>query len=188
MVMKTTCVALAIFLFTGLASAQLPSGNVFFGYSYENASSSAFALTTNRPNLQGWEASLEGKLLPWVGIVADFSGHYGSENAPAQTPNGVFSANVTGHELEVMFGPRLSVAVGKFTPFAEIMGGVAHMSTGGTFSGPSSTSFATAVGGGLDYRVFRPLALRIEGDYITTRLFSNTQNNLRLSTGVVLRF
>lgn len=181
-------ICFVIFLFAGLASAQIPSGNVFLGYSYESASSTALNLDASRANLQGWEASLEGKVLPWVGIVADFSGHYGSENATLLTPNGALSANVTGHELEVMFGPRVSVTVRKFTPFAEIMGGVGHMNTGGTFSGPSDTSFASAVGGGIDYRVFHPVAVRLEGDYVTTRFFGSTQNNLRLSTGVVFRF
>src|ERR1700722_4735356 len=185
---RTACIAFVSLLFVGLASAQVPSGNIFFGYSYESASSTALDLSANRVNLQGWEASLEGKLLPWVGIVADFSGHYGSEGGTLLTPNGPLAANVTGHEFDVMFGPRVSVAVGKLTPFAEIMGGVGHMNTGGTFSGPSDTSFASAIGGGIDYRVFRPIAVRLEGDYVTTRFFGNTQNNLRLSTGVVFRF
>ncbi len=185
---RTAGIALVILLFAGVASAQVPSGNIFFGYSYENSSSTALNLEASRANLQGWEASLEGKWLPWVGILADFSGHYGSENATALTPNGPVAANVTGHEWEVMFGPRVSVAIGKFTPFAEIMGGIGHMNTGGTFPGPSDTSFASAVGGGIDYRVFRFVAVRLEGDYVTTRFFGNTQNNLRLSTGVVFRF
>jgi opacity protein-like surface antigen len=185
---RIACVAFVILIFAGLAGAQAPSGNIFFGYSYENASSTALNIGANRANLQGWEASLEGKFLPWIGIVADFSGHYGSENATAITTTGPEVVNVTGHELEVTFGPRVSVSVGKLTPFAEIMGGVGHMNTGGTFSGPSNTSFASAVGGGIDYRVFHPVALRIEGDYVTTRFFGNTQNNLRLSTGIVFRF
>ena len=87
-----------------------------------------------------------------------------------------------------MFGPRVSITVGKLTPFAEIMGGVGHMNTGGSLTGPSDTSFASAVGGGIDYRVFHPLAVRLEGDYVTTRFFGDTQNNFRLSTGVVFHF
>jgi hypothetical protein len=47
---------------------------------------------------------------------------------------------------------------------------------------------ATALGGGIDYRLVKLVALRLEGDYITTRFFNTTQNNIRLSTGVVLRF
>lgn len=185
---RIVVIAFVIFC-AALAAAQVPSGNVFLGYSFENASSSALKLDLSRPNLQGWEGSLEGKMLPWVGIVADFSGHYGSQSFQEFPPQGgPVTIKVTGHELEVLFGPRLSISVGKFTPFAEIMGGVAHINTGGTLPGPSNTSFATAVGGGLDYRVVRPIALRIEGDYLTTRFFSSTQNNLRISTGIVLRF
>jgi len=147
-IFKTTYIGFAIVILAGLASAQAPSGNVFFGYSFENTSSSALGLNLSRPNLQGWEGSLEGKWLPWVGIVADFSGHYGSESFTAATPNGLESVNVTGHELEVMFGPRVSIPVGKFTPFGEILVGVAHINTGGDLPNSSNTSFATAVGGG----------------------------------------
>ena len=187
-IFKTTYIGFAIVILAGLASAQAPSGNVFFGYSFENTSSSALGLNLSRPNLQGWEGSLEGKWLPWVGIVADFSGHYGSESFTAATPNGLESVNVTGHELEVMFGPRVSIPVGKFTPFGEILVGVAHINTGGDLPNSSNTSFATAVGGGFDYRLVRLIAWRVEGDYITTRFFSSTQNNVRLSTGIVFRF
>jgi opacity protein-like surface antigen len=193
LMLKAACINVVLFLFAGLASAQVPSGNVFFGYSYESTNSGAFGPnlisdTVTRPNLQGWEGSLEGKLVPWVGIVADFSGHYGSQSFTEFTPGGPVNVNVTGHEWEVLFGPRLSVPVGKFTPFGEFMVGLAHINTGGTLPGPSNTSFATAVGGGIDYRLFRPIALRIEGDYLRTSFFSTSQNNLRLSTGIVVRF
>jgi hypothetical protein len=66
--------------------------------------------------------------------------------------------------------------------------GVAHIHNGGTFPGPTNTSFATALGGGVDYRLIRILALRLQVDYVQTRFYSTTQNNLRLSPGVVLRF
>ncbi len=39
-----------------------------------------------------------------------------------------------------------------------------------------------------DYRVFGPIALRAEGDYLRTKFFSSTQNNLRLSADGVFRF
>lgn len=186
--LKVPLIGIALFLFAGLASAQLPSGNVFFGYSYENTNWSGFNHGLGRPNLQGWEASFEGKLLPWLGVVGDVAGHYGSQSFVEPTPQGPTALNVTGHEQEYLIGPRLSVPVGKWTPFGEIMIGFAHIHTGGTLPGPSNTSFATAVGGGIDYRVFRPIALRAEGDYLRTSFFSTSQNNLRLSLGIVLRF
>jgi hypothetical protein len=191
--LKAACIGVVLFLFAGLANAQIPSGNVFLGFSYERTNSSEFSpnligTTLSSPNLHGWEASFEGKIVPFVGIVGDVSGHYGSQNFTEPTPNGLLNINVTGHEQEYLVGPRLSIPVGKFTPFAEVMVGAAHIHTGGTLPGPSNTSFAYALGGGLDYRLFGPVAARVEGDYLRTKFFSSTQNNLRLSAGVVFRF
>jgi opacity protein-like surface antigen len=191
--LKAACIAAVLFLFAGFANAQVPGGNIFFGYSYESTNTSAFGpnvitSTVTRPNLNGWEASFEGKILPFVGLVGDVAGHYGSENFTEATPNGLVTTNVTGHEQEYFFGPRLSVPVGRFTPFAETFVGVAHIHTGGTLPTPSNTSFAYAFGGGLDYRIIRPIALRVEGDYVRTSFFSTDQNNFRLGVGVVIRF
>jgi opacity protein-like surface antigen len=66
--------------------------------------------------------------------------------------------------------------------------GLAHIHNGGDFPSSANTSFAAAIGGGVDYRLIKFLALRLEGDYLQTRFFHTTQDNLRLSTGVVLRF
>jgi hypothetical protein len=52
----------------------------------------------------------------------------------------------------------------------------------------TDTSFATAVGGGIDYKIIKPIAWRVQGDYVQTRFFDTTQNNVRISTGIVLRF
>ncbi len=191
--LKTACIGVVLFLFAGLANAQIPSGDVFLGFSYERTNSTAFGpnlvrTTLSSPNLHGWEASFEGKVLPFVGIVGDVSGHYGTQSFTKPTPNGLQTINVTGHEQEYLVGPRLSIPVSKFTPFVEVMVGAAHIHTGGSLPGPSNTSFATAVGGGLDYRLFGPVALRAEGDYLRTKFFSSTQNNLRLSAGVAFHF
>jgi Autotransporter beta-domain len=82
---KLTTIAFILLLLPGAALAQIPTrGNVFFGYSYGSADFSS----NGRTNLNGWNGSLEGKVLPWVGFVADFSGLYGSQNVSA-TPASV---------------------------------------------------------------------------------------------------
>ena len=73
---KVLVVIAGLLALTGLAGAQVPKGNLFFGYSYASADIGA----GNRTNLNGWNGSLEGKLFPFVGIVADVSGHYGSQD------------------------------------------------------------------------------------------------------------
>jgi opacity protein-like surface antigen len=188
-------VAAAGFVFCAAAGAQVPtSGNVFFGYSYENAGASSFELSNlGRPNLNGWEASLEGRVFPWVGLVADFGRHYASQNYQF-TQNGITTTVSDGEEFTVLFGPRVSVPLGKFRPFAEALFGAAHTNASqgsslpDNFVQPRDTSFATALGGGLDYKIIRPIAIRIEGDYVQTRFFGETQNNIRISTGIVFRF
>jgi hypothetical protein len=180
---KLVVIAFMLFLFAGLAAAQVPtSGNVFFGYSFYNTDLSSI----DRANANGWEGTLEGKVLPFVGIIADFSGHYGSQNFPGPLcPNcpGTINANVTEHN--VLFGPRVSASVGKFRPFAEAMFGVGRVNV---HSGATDTSFATALGAGLDYRLVRLVAWRFQGDFVQTRFFGTHQNNARISTGIAIHF
>src|ERR1700731_2195438 len=91
-----------VFLLLTLASAawaQIPTaGNVFFGYSYERTPIASHDTTS----LNGWDASLEGKFLPWIGLVADVDGHYGNHNYAG------VSADITAHDA--LFGPRVSVS------------------------------------------------------------------------------
>jgi hypothetical protein len=51
-----------------------------------------------------------------------------------------------------MFGPRVSLPIGRYTPFAHALLGVAHENSGG---GLSDTSFGDAIGGGLDYKIVK---------------------------------
>ena len=95
------------------------------------------------------------------------------------------AVNLKVNEHNALFGPRVSVSVAKIRPFAEVLIGVGDVSA---HSAGSDTSFATGAGGGIDYHLFPLLAWRVEGDYLTTRFFSATQNNLQLSTGIVFRF
>lgn len=87
--MRKIALLVLVFCFCGSAAfAQLPGGNIFFGYSYANA-----ALATNsRANLNGW------KTFPSVGIVADLGGYYGSQTLNVPNP-----VNASGSVYTVMF-------------------------------------------------------------------------------------
>jgi opacity protein-like surface antigen len=169
-------ITLLITMFASAASAQIPAkGNVFFGYSYDRTSLSS----DDTSNLNGWDASLEGKLLPWIGLVVDVDGHYGNHNYSG------INADVAAHN--VLFGPRVSVEYHRFRPFGEFLVGVGHISRSNGVS-DSDTSFANALGGGLDYRVAGPLSIRGQLDWINTRFYGQGQNGVRFSTGVSLHF
>jgi hypothetical protein len=182
--------AIILCLFSTLTAAQIPtSGNVFFGYSYYNTDISGLG----HNGLNGWQGSLEGKIFHGVGIVADLGGHYGSVPVvPPISPTCVVVPCPGGsppsgstHIYDALFGPRFSASFGRFRPFAEFEFGVSHVATSPLGSG---TSFADAFGGGLDYRLIRPIAWRIQADYVQTRFFGVAQSNARISTGIVLRF
>ena len=177
---KLTTIAFIFLLLPTAALAQIPTrGNVYFGYSYGSADLSS----NGRTNLNGWNGSLEGKVLPWIGFVADFSGLYGSQNISAVSP-----FNVTSSITTVVLGPRASVSIGKFTPFAHALFGASHIHDSASGLSESDTSFASALGGGIDYRLIHGIGWRVQADMLQTRFFSGTQNNFRLSTGIVLHF
>ena len=51
------------------------------------------------------------------------------------------------------------------------------------------TARAVALGGGMDFDLTSRFAVRVfQVDYLHTSLFSQTQNNLRFSTGLVYRW
>jgi len=177
---KGGAVVVATLLFTAGAWGQLLSGNAFIGYSYTQTNLTAGQST----NLNGWNGSVEMKVLPLLGIVGDVSGHYGSQDTEVLGIGG--DAKLS--EYNFLFGPQLSFKLGKFRPFVHALFGGAHL--GETLSGASSSSnsFADALGGGIDYHLFPLISWRIQLDALQTRFFSATQNNPRFSTGIVFHF
>jgi hypothetical protein len=179
---KISGVLLGIFLAAGMAQAQIPtSGNIFVGYSFSQAEASPTV------NLNGWEASLEGKFLPWVGIVGDFGATYGTSMVTFPCPPNVFQCGTINSDVKrytYLFGPRVSVPVGRFTAFAQFLVGAAHINDFGS----TDNSFATAIGGGIDYRLIHGLAVRLQGDEIHTNFFDTGENHFRFSAGIDIRF
>ncbi len=165
-------------IFVPLSAYSQTGSNIFVGYSYLNADAA------NRSSLNGWDGSLEGKIFPFIGIVADLSGHYGNEDVGSCGPGCSIKANA--HQHNFLLGPRVSVSVGKIRPFAHYLVGASHVSFNANLG--SDTSFAHAIGGGFDIKPVPLIGWRFQGDFLQTRFFSTTQNDFRLSTGIVLHF
>jgi hypothetical protein len=180
-----------LFALVSVGHAQVPGANVFVGYSYLSAD----LVSNGRTNLNGWNGSVEGKVLPFIGLVADFSGHYAG-SVPVSViacQEGVLvgacpTVNASTDIHSFLFGPRISASVGKFRPFAHALIGAAHISENASGFSDSNTSFAYALGGGIDYRLIPLISWRVQGDLLRTRFFSNTQDNVRISTGIVVHF
>jgi hypothetical protein len=158
------------------------SGNVFFGYSHNSATLNH----RSSPGLNGWDGQLEGKIFPFIRLVTDVGGQYGSTST-FPTSNGTQVA-VNASEYSFLFGPRASVTLGRFRPFAHALLGASHVSVSGHGYSASDTSLGDALGGGLDYKFWGPVGWRFQGDFLQTRFFSNTQNDGRFTTGIVLHF
>ena len=121
--------------------------------------------------LNGWEVAGKYKLAPMVGIVADLDAQYGFPGRP--------DARTT----HFMVGPQFSFP-GRISPYLHVLGGFGHLQGGG-----AQTSFAGAIGGGIDLGIAPLVSWRmIQADDVVTRFFGGTQHSLRLSTGVVIRF
>jgi hypothetical protein len=130
------------------------------------------------PNLNGWGLSATYNPIKWLGTTADFSGQFGS------------AQGATVHLQTYLFGPQVRFP-GRVSPFAHVLFGDAHESLGANsllgISPASANAFAVAAGAGIDIKVAHFVSLRpIQLDYLATRFGSATQNQARLSAGVVL--
>jgi hypothetical protein len=161
---------------------QVPNhGDVFFGYSYMGAARCQAIFSSTRVvcdplsakalNLNGWNASVEKKYLRYFGAVADFGGEFG----------GVSQRNF-------LFGLRGGASIGSFRLFAEALFGAVHAQESGSAPLKSDTSFAQALGGGVDFRMSRLLNWRIQADELKIGSPAFERDNVRLASGLAVRF
>ncbi|MGC1385644.1 MAG: hypothetical protein WA823_17855 [Candidatus Acidiferrales bacterium] len=175
MIRRLSVLAIVFFAAAFVAQAQLDTDKIelYGGYSFLHFSDNGSF------NQNGWELQGQYKLFPFLGAVADFSGDYGN--------------GVSTHYF--LFGPEVSWPA-RVSPFAHVLIGAAHVGSNfvigtqpPTFVSASDTSFATAVGGGIDTRLIHGIYWRIfQADWIHSSAFSGNQNNVRVSTGIVVHF
>ena len=183
----------AMLLFAGIASAQEnPKVEVFGGYSYIRASYFGLGL-----NFNGGGGSVSYNPNKWLGVVGDFGGNHWSD------------FGVDANVITYLFGPKIAYRTEKFTPFAQVLFGGAHISGSAVGSCPtarvrpqasctlsgSENAFAMTFGGGLDYNATPHIGIRLaQAEYLMTRFqgfgsnFGNTQNSFRYEAGVVFRW
>lgn len=183
---RRIAIVIALMMMTAAGFAQLPSsGNVYLGYSLNHANSG----WGSAGNLNGWEMSLEGKIAPYAGMVADVGTQYGTLQIPtANLFGGSGSTPATSRVVTYMFGPRVSFPVGRFRPFAQALVGAGHLHQNALEYAYGETCLSDAIGGGVDYRVLPHVAVRAQGDALQTRFRGSRQTNERVSAGVVLKF
>jgi hypothetical protein len=118
------------------------------------------------------ELEPEFKFVNWFGVAADLDAHFGLPSAP------------DARTLQFMVGPQISFPA-RISPFFHVLVGVGHAS----LNGSGDTSFAGAIGGGVDIHVAPLISWRaIQVDDLVTNHFGGVQHSARVSTGLVFRF
>ena len=155
----------------------------------------------NRQNLSGWNfGAEEDTLAKWFGVVVDVGGVYGTNHLDLGTSGGISSRMRTKLRLYTfMGGPQFTLRrSSKVQPFVRALIGGAWTSFSANVLEnnvpqfeevkDSDSGFAYGGGAGADVFFSGKLGLRVAADYIRTPFFSDTQNNLRGSAGLVVRF
>jgi len=161
------------------AAQDYKKAQIFGGYSYFRLDTQG---TDSEANFHGWNAELQGNINEALGIVADFSGHYKSQD--------ILGADVDSNVHNFLFGPRVTFRTERFSPFVHALFGVARSKASALNFDVTDTNFAMALGGGIDYDVSENFAIRLaKADYLYVRGEDDgNSDNFRFSTGVVFRF
>jgi hypothetical protein len=140
----------------------------------------------NSWNNNGGTGSFTYNANKWLGLTAEAGTYSFSRSTPTGSAEGGFQT--------FLFGPRLNLRRDHFVPFAEFLVGD-FRGDGQVTGGARQSSFALAAGGGVDVVFTKYIAWRFaQIDYLMTNANgvnlnpSGRQNNLRLGTGLVIRW
>jgi outer membrane immunogenic protein len=141
-------------------------------------------------NLNGGSATFAWAPKPGgsIALVGDLTAAHSSGISSAS-----YDLLLSTYTVGARYRPRLGQS--PFQPFGQVLVGAAHTSgslVSGHTAANAGAAFAANLGGGLDLRANRRFSFRlIEADYLLTTIdngVNNHQNNLRLSSGLVVRF
>ena len=193
--------------YSGGMNAGAPRWEVFAGYSYLRAVPT-LADGNRLEFLNGGSTSIAFNFNRYLGLVGDFGG-FNDTRLLLEGTGGVASVDHqvdSGSVFTFLAGPKFSYRkYSRINPFAQVLFGGVHASAvelSGCPAGcaalpslPVETAFALTAGGGLDIKVLRRFSIRLlQAEYLMTNFknlstgSSATQNDMRLSSGIVFRF
>lgn len=113
----------------------------------------------------------------WLGVEGSLTGAFGG------------SVGSGGGDAKIAVyggGPKVTWRQGRWEPWV-------HAIFGGGHEGPQTAlggrnSYSIMPGGGADYRWNPHLSFRVEGDYVRTGFFHQSQNNFQFGGGAVVHF
>ena len=171
---RLLCVLTAVFVLSLPLLAQIPKGDIGFGYSRTGSD----IFYPNTPGLNGWDLDGQVHWKPFIGIEGDVA-HYG------MGANAIVPRTTT-----VLFGPKVSVGPPAIQVFGHVLVGGEHSSNNGAAPTPiSGGAFAYAYGAGADLPLAPFLRWRLQLDHLSAPSQSPSQGtHVRFTAGVVFRF
>lgn len=177
----------------GQTPREEPKNEFLAGYSFHSADINTLTIDPHRTGQHGLNAEYTRNINRKVGIVGDVSAHF--KRSSRSTIGGVFESQ---RDQYYMLGGLQVKAPNKssVTPFAHALAGASlfhgfianRTAAGNVFTFDDATSFALALGGGLDVRVSDRVAIRlVQADYAPTFFGSGRQDNFRLSFGIIFK-
>lgn len=155
------------------ALAQIPKGDAFVGFSRTGSDT----FYPNVGGLNGWEAAVNFKVKPFLGIEGDLS-HYGL-GADSTVPR----------TTVILIGPRVTVGLLGFHIFGHGLVGGEHSANSNSNLPISGGTLAYALGAGIDVPLVPLFSWRIQGDRISAPTLSPSEGtHARFSTGIVVHF
>jgi opacity protein-like surface antigen len=191
---------------------EYPKVEIFAGYSALGEAGSrgiSFGpnarVGANYSAKSGFETSIIRNFSKHFGIKGDFSAHFNNESASGPITSCTPACTTVTQDFQLktrvynfLAGPEFKARNStRFTPFAHVLGGVAHTSATFTTPGPtfnlllkkSDNSFAMALGGGIDIRASKRVSFRGLMDYNPVFVHdssSGTRDFVRVSLGVLI--
>jgi hypothetical protein len=169
----------------GASRPDLTDWQLSFGYEFTrlnmpSQSVGTYTLPAFTANDNGFDVSFTRFFGRWAGIEAESAAGFGSGSVPQIS---------SAESLFLGGGPRFAYRGRRFEPWVHTLIGLEHFSfTQTSVAYGSNNTVAFLGGGGVDFHLNVRTAIRVQADYLGTRLFSEGQSNFQIGGGVVFNF
>lgn len=176
--------------FSAMPSAALPEaprapqygGGGDFGYRWDLATGYSYVHFKSAPfsaNMSGIHTSVAYSLTEWFALEGSVVAAFGGD---------VFASGEMSKFAMLTGGGRVrwNREPHRLSPWMHALVGFAHVNP--QIANSSKNGFALQLGGGVDWFFNPRLSFRVDGDYVRTQLYSDSQNNIQAGVGVVLHF
>ena len=177
----------------GQTTPENPKNEFFAGYSFHSADINTLTVDPRRTGQNGVNLEYARNINARLGLVVDTSAHFMRD----ATQLGSARFERQRDQYFLMGGAQFRWSTkGRAQPFAHALIGISLFRgftsnrgpAGNVYTYDDASSFAMALGGGLDLSVNKRIAIRIiQADYTPTFFGSGRQNNFRLSVGIIFK-